>query len=243
MPSERIQQRIDAMLDQVDEAAAALEWDKVRDLAQRVLSIDPENADAHTFLTMAGSDEPAGQADATLTPIPQPVAPSSFAGGRYEVREFLGEGGKKRVFLAHDSLLDREVAFALIRTEGLDDVGRERITREAQAMGRLSDHPHIVPVLDLGQEDVHGVSQPYIVSQYMAGDSAAHRTRRGHSRERCTLLSHRLPGVRCEGGPPTAAGSRSVIRRLPSSPPRRSTSGSTASALPAPGTLGRCRSS
>ncbi|MCH7953831.1 MAG: protein kinase, partial [Chloroflexi bacterium] len=63
-------------------------------------------------------------------------------------------------------------AFAMIRTEGLDDAGRERITREAQAMGRLGDHPHIVPVLDLGQEDVNGVSQPYIVSQYMAGGTA-----------------------------------------------------------------------
>ncbi|MDP6605705.1 MAG: serine/threonine-protein kinase [Dehalococcoidia bacterium] len=64
------------------------------------------------------------------------------------------------------------MAFALIRTEGLDDAGRERITREAQAMGRLGDHPHIVPVLDLGQEEVLGVSQPHIVSQYMAGGSA-----------------------------------------------------------------------
>ncbi len=35
-----------------------------------------------------------------------------------------------------DTLLDREVAFALIKTEGLDEVARTRITREAQAMGR-----------------------------------------------------------------------------------------------------------
>ena len=38
--------------------------------------------------------------------------PASFAAGRYEVRGFLGEGGKKRVFLAHDTQLDRDVAFA-----------------------------------------------------------------------------------------------------------------------------------
>ena len=47
--------------------------------------------------------------------------------------------------LAQDTLLDREVAFALIKTEGLDEVSRTRITREAQAMGRLGSHPHIVP--------------------------------------------------------------------------------------------------
>ena len=55
--------------------------------------------------------------------------------------------GKKKVYLAQDTLLDREVAFALIKTEGLDEVSRTRITREAQAMGRLGSHPHIVTVL------------------------------------------------------------------------------------------------
>ena len=68
------------------------------------------------------------------------------------MKRFLGEGGKKKVYLAHDTLLDREVAFALIRTEGLDEAGRSGITREAQAMGRLGSHPHIVTVFDLGQD-------------------------------------------------------------------------------------------
>ena len=72
---------------------------------------------------------------------------------------FLGEGGKKRVYLAHDTLLDRDVAFALIKTEGLDDEGRERILREAQAMGKLGTHPHIVSVYDIGVEPFDG-AQP-----------------------------------------------------------------------------------
>jgi serine/threonine protein kinase len=71
------------------------------------------------------------------------------------------------VYLAHDSLLDRDVAFALIKTEGLDQVARERVSREAQAMGRLGDHPHIVTVYDIGDED----GRPFIVSQYMPGGS------------------------------------------------------------------------
>ncbi len=179
MPSERIQRRIDRLLDQAEEAADALDWPRVRETANAVLAIDAAHEDALAFILMAdgaaGSPSTAGSStpDAPPSaPSPQPDAPSSFAGGRYEVREFLGEGGKKRVFLAHDSLLDRDVAFALVRTDGLDDAGRERITREAQAMGRLGDHPHIVPVLDLGQEtNSDGVSQPYIVSQYMAGGS------------------------------------------------------------------------
>jgi hypothetical protein len=91
--------------------------------------------------------------------------PASLVGGRYEVKKFLGEGGKKRVYLCHDTKLDRDVAFALIKTEGLDTEGRARLQREAQAMGRLGDHPHIVPVYDLGEED----GQPYLVSQLMGG--------------------------------------------------------------------------
>ena len=103
------------------------------------------------------------------TPMPSPVLPGTFAAGRYLVQRFLGEGGRKRVYLAHDTKLDRDVAFALIKTEGLDADGVARVQREAQAMG-LGDHPHIVTIHDVGEEDgPDGQSQPYIVSQYMAG--------------------------------------------------------------------------
>jgi class 3 adenylate cyclase len=81
------------------------------------------------------------------------------------VKRFLGEGGRKCVYLAHDSKLDRDVAIAVIKTEGLDEAGLERVHREAQAMGRLGDHPHIVTAFDIGDEG----GQPFIVSQYMAG--------------------------------------------------------------------------
>ena len=50
------------------------------------------------------------------------LPPAPFASGRYTVSKFLGEGGKKKVYLAHDNTLDRDVAFALIKTEGLDEI-------------------------------------------------------------------------------------------------------------------------
>ncbi|MCA1834234.1 MAG: protein kinase [Actinomycetota bacterium] len=84
---------------------------------------------------------------------------------RYIVQRFLGEGGRKRVYLARDSRLDRDVAVALIKTDGLDDDGRERVRREAQAMARLGDHPNIVNVYDIGDDD----GATYIVSQFMPG--------------------------------------------------------------------------
>jgi eukaryotic-like serine/threonine-protein kinase len=100
--------------------------------------------------------------------------PASFADGRYVVKSFLGEGSRKRVYLAHDERLDRDVAFAIIKTEGLDADGLTRVRREAQAMARLGDHPHIVTVFDIGEETgPSGQPQPYIVSQYMAGGELA----------------------------------------------------------------------
>jgi hypothetical protein len=105
----------------------------------------------------------------SLAPSPPPSAapslPAAFVSGRYAVRRFLGEGGKKKVYLVHDAKLDRDVAFSLIKTDGLDEVGVERITREAKLMGRLGGHPHVVGLYDIGDEG----GQPYLVSELMGG--------------------------------------------------------------------------
>jgi class 3 adenylate cyclase len=90
-----------------------------------------------------------------------------LGGGRYAIERFLGEGGRKRVFLAHDSRLDRQVAIAVIKTEGLDESGLARVRREAQAMARLGDHPNIVTVFDFGEES----GTTFLVCQYMGGGS------------------------------------------------------------------------
>ena len=57
------------------------------------------------------------------------------------------------------------MAFALIKTEGLDEVGRERVIREAQAMGRMGVHPHIVSIFDFGEHE----GAPYVVTELMGG--------------------------------------------------------------------------
>jgi len=62
--------------------------------------------------------------------------PTAFSGGRYQVKRLLREGGSKVVYLARDTRLEREVAFALIKTDGLDDDGSTRVRREARAMGQ-----------------------------------------------------------------------------------------------------------
>jgi eukaryotic-like serine/threonine-protein kinase len=170
VPSERVQRQIDRLLDAIEAAQERDEWRLVQELAREILDLDPENADAVAFLAAAERREQrlGGGDGASAASVTQPQAapqPTCFVSGRYVVERFLGEGGKKNVYLAHDSLLDRDVAFALIKTEGLDGVGRERVQREAQAMGRLGAHPQIVSVFDLGEED----GQPFIVTELMGG--------------------------------------------------------------------------
>jgi class 3 adenylate cyclase len=91
--------------------------------------------------------------------------PESFDGGRYVTKTFLGEGGRKRVYLARDRKLARDVAIAEIKTDALEGAGVERVKREAQAMARLGDHPNIVTIFDIAEQD----STMFVVSQYMGG--------------------------------------------------------------------------
>jgi eukaryotic-like serine/threonine-protein kinase len=167
VPSERIQRQIDRLLDEAEAALARREWQRVHELSQDVLALDPENGDARGFVEAAerAGAGPAHSPSADGAEAKAPPLPSSFAGGRYAVRRFLGEGGRKRVYLAHDEKLDRDVAVAIIKTDGLDEQGLARVRREAQAMGKLGDHPNIVTIHDVGDDG----GQPYIVSQYMPG--------------------------------------------------------------------------
>jgi class 3 adenylate cyclase len=123
------------------------------------------------------------------------------------VQRFLGEGGRKRVYLAHDTKLDRDVAFAVIKTEGLDADGVERVRREAQAMGRLGDHPHIVTIYDVGEES----GEQYIVSQYMAGGAAEDLIARAPNHRLPTDQAVRIAGQVCRAL--EHAHSRDIIHR------------------------------
>ena len=170
MASDRLQRQIERLLDEAEEAISRFDWEALLQRAQAVLAMDPENRDALAFLAtaeraMGGSVPPLTTSRPTSTPTAIPDHPTSFANGRYQVNRFLGEGGKKKVYLAHDGVLDRDVALAVIKSEGLDDVSRSRIAREAQAMGRLGDHQNILQIHDLGED--HG--QPYLVLPLMTG--------------------------------------------------------------------------
>ncbi len=106
-----------------------------------------------------------------MSTSPREADPKQAGSGRYKVMRFLGQGANKRVHLAHDERLDREVALAEIKSSVLGNEGRSRLQRETQAMAQLGDHPGIVTVFDVLHEDDH----VYIVSQFMAGGDLADR--------------------------------------------------------------------
>ena len=91
--------------------------------------------------------------------------------GQYQIVEELGRGGMAIVYKAYQPSLDRYVAIKVLpaffaRTPGY----LERFQREAKAMARLS-HPHIVEVLDYGQQD----DTTYLVMAYVDGGSLRDR--------------------------------------------------------------------
>jgi len=93
--------------------------------------------------------------------------------GRYEITEPLGQGGMGTVYKAYDPLLARVVAVKVISGQFSTQPDlRERFFREARAVARL-DHPNIVTVYDLGEED--GV--PYLAMQFLEGQDLEHRMR------------------------------------------------------------------
>src|SRR5919106_994815 len=93
----------------------------------------------------------------------------ALAGGRYQLRDLLGQGGMASVHLAYDAVLDRQVAIKTLHTElGREQAFRERFRREAQAVAKLT-HTNIVSVFDTGEDDVDGMTTPYIVMEYIEG--------------------------------------------------------------------------
>jgi serine/threonine-protein kinase len=94
--------------------------------------------------------------------------------GRYHLLEQLGEGGMASVYRAEDPRLGREVAVKVIRADyDQDPAFLKRFEREAHTLAQLT-HPHIVRVLDAGEQD----GLPYVVMDYVPGGTLRKRTGR-----------------------------------------------------------------
>jgi serine/threonine-protein kinase len=93
---------------------------------------------------------------------------------RYRLDAQIGTGGMSTVYRAFDTTLERTVAVKLMHREIASDNDQlERFRREARAVAQLS-HPHIVNVIDAGEDN----GRPFIVLEYVEGETLKDRIRR-----------------------------------------------------------------
>jgi eukaryotic-like serine/threonine-protein kinase len=132
-----------------------------------------------TFGSVVQDQEQAGSVKyrtrtATALPKIEELMIGTLLNGRFRLEERVGSGGMSTVYRAFDETLERWVAIKLLQADIRgDDDQIERFRREARAVARLN-HPHVVTVIDAGEDD----GAPYIVFEYVAGETLKDRIRR-----------------------------------------------------------------
>ena len=102
---------------------------------------------------------------------------------RYRLRRHIASGGMASVWCADDLVLDRSVAIKVLAERfAHDGIAVARFKREARAAARVSGHPHVVTVYDVGElaepeqppaDATHTVGRAFIVMEYLAGGTVA----------------------------------------------------------------------
>jgi serine/threonine protein kinase len=86
--------------------------------------------------------------------------------GKYEIVRAIGKGAMGMVYLAHDTILERDVALKVMVSQIADDPELiQRFSREAKAVAKMT-HPNVVTVFDLG---THTDGSPYIAMELLKG--------------------------------------------------------------------------
>ena len=98
------------------------------------------------------------------------LKPGEDFAGRYEIRQLLGEGDRKRTYLALDKKMDRLVAISFVKPEAAHD-DPEGTEREAKVLGRIGRHANIVSLYDY-DIDADG-SVEYMIFEYLSGGTLA----------------------------------------------------------------------
>ena len=135
--------------------------------------------------------------------------------GRYRLDAVIGRGGMSTVYRAFDTVLERPVAIKLMHREIATDSDQlERFRREARAVAQLN-HPHVVSVIDAGEEPLGedgergGVGTPYIVLEYVDGETLKSMIRRDGPLEIPQALAYAIEIARALG----AAHERQIVHR------------------------------
>ena len=128
---------------------------------------------------------------------------------RYRLDAQVGLGGMSTVYRAFDTVLERQVAIKLMHREIAGDSDQlERFRREARAVAQLN-HPHIVGVIDAGEEGDPDHPTPYIVFEYVEGETLKQRIRRNTKLSVSESIAYAIEIARALG----AAHERSIVHR------------------------------
>ncbi|MBW3535221.1 MAG: protein kinase [Gemmatimonadetes bacterium] len=106
---------------------------------------------------------------------------------RYRLLGHIASGGMAAVYAAQDRLLDRRVAVKVLAAHLASEPGaQERFAREARAAARVSNHPHVVTIYDVGQHE----GRAFMVMEHMAAGTLADRLRDDVARAEQELSRH-----------------------------------------------------
>ncbi len=148
-------------------------WNRVESIFHGALERDQADRAEYISGECAGDDDLRKRVESLLdsddrtSPVDYPlvVPPAERVLGHYRLISKLGEGGMGMVYLARDTLLDRDVALKILSAEFRSDADRQRrFLKEAKAASALN-HPNIVTVYDVGTDG----KIDYLVMEYVAG--------------------------------------------------------------------------
>ncbi len=172
----RCQQRM------VDLAGPRSLWHGVKAAITESSDANPHRHLQQTYLDPAAFHWTESMAKQLLSPPTHPEMLGRL--GRYEVERLIGSGGMGVVLKAFDTELNRPVAIKLLAPY-LANSGpaRKRFAREARAAAAVV-HPHVVPIHNVETER----ESPFIVMQYVSGESLQARIDRDGALELCEIL-------------------------------------------------------
>ena len=162
-------------------------WQKIEEVFHAALAVEPGTRSAFLNEMCHGDQELRREVESLLSAVERQTdfmdrsameiqaetmsrEPAGALMGRriahYEIRSFLGAGGMGDVYLAHDLMLDRQIAIKILPPPFIqDDLQVHRFEREARAASALN-HPNIITIHEIGQDqNIRFIATEFVTGQ------------------------------------------------------------------------------
>lgn len=166
-----------------DLVASQDQWKRAK---EAISSSEDGNDELNSFSISSLGHQSVGWTQAMAQQLLSPASHPEMLGrlGRYDIERLIGSGGMGIVFKAYDSELNRPVAIKILAPYlASSGPARQRFSREARAAAAVV-HQHVVPIHNVETER----DAPFIVMQYVSGESLQERMDRNGALELCEIL-------------------------------------------------------